>query len=92
MEIGNVTFIVGDGSLGSPEHAPFDRILSAAASPSVPAPWTSQLSEGGIIVLPVGVRSEQELTRITLRFGRTETEVLGGCRFVPLVGIHGFHA
>jgi len=91
MEIGKVTFIVGDGSLGSPVHAPFDRILSAAASPSVPAPWVSQLSEGGIIVLPVGDRYQQELTRVTLRFGRTGTEVLGGCRFVPLVGMYGFH-
>jgi protein-L-isoaspartate(D-aspartate) O-methyltransferase len=91
MDIGNVTFVVGDGSLGSPGHAPFDRILSAAASPSVPAPWVSQLSEGGIIVLPVGDRYAQELTRVTLRCGRTETEVLGGCRFVPLIGMYGFH-
>jgi protein-L-isoaspartate(D-aspartate) O-methyltransferase len=91
MEVGNVTFVVGDGSLGSPEHAPFDRILSAAASPSVPAPWVSQLSEGGIIVLPVGGRYEQELTRVTRRDSGTGTESLGGCRFVPLVGMYGFH-
>ncbi|MBP2684845.1 MAG: protein-L-isoaspartate O-methyltransferase [Deltaproteobacteria bacterium] len=71
MDIGNVTFVVGDGSLGSPGHAPFDRILSAAASPSVPAPWVSQLSEGGIIVLPVGERYEQALTRVTLRRDRS---------------------
>jgi len=90
MDTGNVTFVVGDGSLGSLAHAPFDRILSAAASPSVPAPWISQLSEGGIIVLPVGGRYEQELIRVTLAQGRTKTEVLGGCRFVPLVGMHGF--
>jgi len=90
MDAGNVTFVVGDGSLGSPAYAPFDRILSAAASPSVPAPWISQLSEGGIIVLPVGGRYEQELIRVTLTQGRPETEVLGGCRFVPLVGMHGF--
>jgi len=90
MDTGNVTFVVGDGSLGSPGHAPFDRILSAAASPSVPAPWISQLSEGGIIVLPVGGRYEQELIRVTRVRDRTETEVLGGCRFVPLVGMHGF--
>lgn len=91
MEIGNVTYVVGDGSLGSPEHAPFDRILSAAASPDVPAPWLSQLSEGGIIVLPVGGRYEQELTRVTRAGSGTETEALGGCRFVPLVGMYGFH-
>ena len=91
MELGNVTFIVGDGSLGNPERAPFDRILSAAASPSVPAPWVSQLSEGGIVVLPVGGRYEQELTRVTRVGDRIKTEVLGGCRFVPLVGMYGFH-
>jgi protein-L-isoaspartate(D-aspartate) O-methyltransferase len=91
MDIGNVTFVVGDGSLGSPEHAPFDRILSAAASPSVPAPWVSQLSEGGVIILPVGGRYEQELTRVTRTGSRTETGVLGGCRFVPLIGMYGFH-
>jgi protein-L-isoaspartate(D-aspartate) O-methyltransferase len=90
MEVENVTFVVGDGSLGSPEHAPFDRILSAAASPSVPVPWLSQLSEGGIIVLPVGDRYEQELTRVTRRGDRTDAETLGGCRFVPLVGMYGF--
>jgi len=90
MAIGNVTFAVGDGSLGAPEHAPFDRILSAAASPSVPAPWISQLAEGGIIVLPMGSRYEQELTRVTRVGGRTETASLGGCRFVPLVGKYGF--
>src|SRR5512140_1049373 len=90
MDIGNVTFVIGDGSFGSPGQAPFDRILSTAASPSVPAPWVSQLSEGGIVVLPVGGRYEQELTRVTRRGSRTETETLGGCRFVPLLGMYGF--
>jgi protein-L-isoaspartate(D-aspartate) O-methyltransferase len=92
MEIGNVAFTVGDGSLGAPERAPFDRILSAAASPSVPAPWISQLAEGGIIVLPMGSRYEQELTRVTRVGDRTETVSLGGCRFVPLVGMYGFQS
>ncbi|MHB1012063.1 MAG: protein-L-isoaspartate O-methyltransferase family protein, partial [Desulfobacteria bacterium] len=90
MAVGNVAYVVGDGSLGSPGHAPFDRILSAAASPSVPVPWLSQVAEGGIIVLPMGGRYEQELTRVTRVEGRTVTEVLGGCRFVPLVGMYGF--
>jgi len=90
MGVANVTFVVGDGSLGSPAHAPFDRILSAAASPSVPAPWLEQLCGDGIVVLPVGNRFEQALTRVTRKEGRSVTEVLGGCRFVPLVGVHGF--
>lgn len=92
MGVANVTFVVGDGSLGSPPHAPFDRILSAAASPSVPAPWLEQLSGDGILVLPVGDRYEQALTRVTRKEGRSATEVLGGCRFVPLVGVHGFRS
>ena len=92
MGIGNVTFVVGDGSLGSPGHAPFDRILSAAASPSVPSPWLEQLSGDGILILPMGDRFEQALTRITRKEGRFVTEVLGGCRFVPLVGLHGFRS
>jgi len=92
MRIGNVTFVVGDGSLGSPAHAPFDRILSAAASPSVPAPWLEQLSGDGILILPMGDRFDQALTRITRKEGRSVTEVLGGCRFVPLVGLHGFRS
>ncbi len=88
--IDNVIYVAGDGSLGSPEHAPFDRILSAAASPRIPTPWLSQLEEGGILVLPVGTRSEQELTRVTKKEGKPFTDFLGGCRFVPLLGEHGF--
>jgi len=90
MGIRNVSYVVGDGSLGCPANAPFDRILSAAASPSIPDPWLDQLSEDGIVVLPVGDRFEQALTRVTRSGGRSVTEVLGGCRFVPLLGVHGF--
>jgi len=90
LGIRNVAYVVGDGSLGCPAHAPFDRILSAAASPSIPDPWLDQLSEEGIVVLPVGDRFEQALTRVTRARGGDVTEVLGGCRFVPLLGEHGF--
>jgi protein-L-isoaspartate(D-aspartate) O-methyltransferase len=90
LGISNVTYVVGDGSLGYPEKAPYDRILSAAASPSVPPPWMEQLAEGGIVVLPLGGRWEQVLARVTKRGGKADSEVLGGCRFVPLLGVHGF--
>jgi protein-L-isoaspartate(D-aspartate) O-methyltransferase len=90
MGMSNVAYVVGDGSLGCPEKAPYDRILSAAASPAVPAPWIEQLAEGGIVVLPMGRRYEQVLARVTRRGGSTHTELLGGCRFVPLIGEHGF--
>jgi len=90
LGMSNVAYVVGDGSLGCPEKAPYDRILSAAASPAVPAPWIEQLAEGGIVVLPMGRRYEQVLARVTRRDGSTHTELLGGCRFVPLIGEHGF--
>jgi len=90
LGVTNVFYAVGDGSLGCPERAPYDRILSAAASPDVPAPWVEQLAEGGAIVLPMGGRFEQVLARVTKRGGKTHTEILGGCRFVPLIGAHGF--
>jgi len=90
LGISNVEYVVGDGSLGCPEKAPYDRILSAAASPDVPVPWMEQLAEGGIVVLPMGERFEQVLARVTRHGGKTRTEVLGGCRFVPLIGEHGF--
>jgi protein-L-isoaspartate(D-aspartate) O-methyltransferase len=90
LGVRNVSYVVGDGSLGCPEQSPYDRILSAAASPDVPPPWLEQLAEGGIIVLPMGGRLEQVLARVTKREGKTRTEVLCGCRFVPLVGAWGF--
>ncbi len=90
LAIDNVVYVVGDGSRGSPEHAPFDRILSAAASPAVPPPWMEQLAEGGITVLPLGGRRGQDLVRVTKRAGKPVMEMLGGCVFVPLIGEHGF--
>lgn len=86
----NVDFVTGDGTLGCPAHAPYDRILSAAASPSVPPPWLEQLAEEGIIVLPVGERFSQELVRVTKKGGGQRVEYLGACIFVPLIGRHGF--
>lgn len=92
LGVSNVHYEVGDGSLGSPSNAPFDRVLSAAASPAMPSPWFEQLAEGGIMVLPVGGRMEQSLARVTKRGGKPVSEYLGGCRFVPLVGKHGFRS
>ena len=90
LAVGNVVHFVGDGSRGCPEHAPFDRVLSAAASPAVPAPWLEQLAEDGIIVLPIGERRGQDLVRVTKRHGKPVMERLGGCVFVPLIGEYGF--
>jgi len=86
----NVRFRVGDGTMGVPEEAPFDRILVTAAAPKVPAPLFEQLGEGGILVIPVGGRWEQNLIRVRKQSGKAKEEFLGGCRFVPLVGRCGF--
>ena len=86
----NVRFRVGDGTLGVPEEAPFDRILVTAASPGIPAPLFEQLAEGGILVIPIGGRWEQDLFRVGKSDGTAKKEFLGGCRFVPLIGRCGF--
>lgn len=88
--IRNVRFRIGDGTLGSPEDAPFDAILVTAAAPEVPPPLYAQLAVGGILVIPVGGRWEQDLVRIRKDEGGSHRESLGGCRFVPLLGEHGF--
>jgi protein-L-isoaspartate(D-aspartate) O-methyltransferase len=88
--ISNVHVIVGDGSLGLPEHAPFDRINVAASAPSVPAPLLDQLAKGGRMAIPVGAYS-QDLILITRNDGFEERRLMGVI-FVPLIGAHGFRA
>lgn len=90
-DTGNVRFRVGDGTMGVPEEAPFQRIIVTAAAPKVPAPLFEQLAEDGIMVIPVGERWEQDLLRVRKEKGRMRMETLGGCRFVPLIGQCGFH-
>jgi protein-L-isoaspartate(D-aspartate) O-methyltransferase len=80
----------GDGTLGLLELAPFDAILVAAAAPAVPKPLLAQLAEGGRIILPVGGAEHQELQLIEKRGDTFPTKMLEGCRFVPLLGHHGW--
>jgi protein-L-isoaspartate(D-aspartate) O-methyltransferase len=83
----NVWIRVGNGALGWRDEAPFDRILVAAAGPSVPAPLIDQLGEGGRLVAPVGDAESQTLTLVERRGGsEVTTRAVGECRFVPLVG------
>lgn len=84
-----VTVTVGDGSRGLPEHAPFDRISVAAASPDVPQPLVEQLADGGRMVIPIG-RDSQSLVLVEKRDGRVERTTYDPVRFVPLVGEYGF--
>jgi protein-L-isoaspartate(D-aspartate) O-methyltransferase len=87
-EIGvrNVSFLLGDGTLGWRQYAPFDAILVSAAAPTVPPAYTEQLAEGGRLLIPLGERDEQILNVITRR-GDAFTQVEAGpVRFVPLLG------
>ena len=84
---------VGDGSLGWPQGAPYDRISVAAAAPAVPPPLLEQLARGGTLVIPAGPRDLSSLLRVhKTPEGRLHTEDLGPCSFVPLLGAHGFPA
>lgn len=86
-----VRVVVGDGSEGHAAAAPYDRISVACAAPSVPPPLVEQLAPHGILLVPVGDRGAQVLLRVRKRAdGSTEREDLGACRFVPLLGRHGF--
>lgn len=85
----NVEVRCADGTLGWPEHAPYQAISVAAAGPEVPPPLLEQLAVGGRLVMPVGQPGELEVQRLVrvIRRGRAEyeTEDLGGVQFVPLV-------
>ncbi len=80
-------FFLGDGSMGIPEHAPYDQIIVTAGAPIVPEALLKQLKIGGILVIPVGDTKEQKMVTV-LRVSETEYEkiVLDTFRFVPLVG------
>jgi protein-L-isoaspartate(D-aspartate) O-methyltransferase len=80
----------GDGTLGLPEFAPFDAILVAAAAPAIPKPLLAQLAEGGRMILPVGDTEHQELQLIERHGDAFPAKMLEGCRFVPLLGYHGW--
>jgi protein-L-isoaspartate(D-aspartate) O-methyltransferase len=86
----NVHVHCGDGTLGLPELSPFDAILVAAAAPSVPEPLRAQLAEGGQLILPVGDAENQELLHIERQGNSFETRTLEACRFVALIGYHGW--
>jgi len=86
-----VTFVVGDGTLGYPAEAPYDRILVTAGAPHIPHALREQLAPGGRIVIPVGDLSEQMLV-VAWRdeHGEWRQQETIGCRFVPLIGADGW--
>lgn len=87
-DIKNVTVEVGDGSKGLPKYQPYDRIYVTCAAPSIPEPLKDQLNDPGIILIPVGNMYSQ-LIKFELKNGKTSSQNLGGCAFVPLIGEYG---
>ncbi len=86
----NAQMTAGNGTLGWPEHAPYDAILVSAAAPRVPEPLVEQMAEQGRMVLPVGTPEAQMLVAVEKRRGRIRQTEIAGCLFVPLVGQHGW--
>ena len=87
----NISYRVGDGTIGWGVYAPFDAILVAAGGPEIPKPLIEQLEIGGRLVIPIG---QEQKSQTLVRVVRTEkgftTEKCGPCAFVPLIGEHGW--
>jgi protein-L-isoaspartate(D-aspartate) O-methyltransferase len=92
MGYASIRFRVGDGTLGWPAEAPFARILATGSLPEIDAQLLSQLRLNGIFVGPIGSRGAQDLVKIVYHGNRSERTCLGGCRFVPLIGAHGWRS
>ena len=81
--------LVGDGSVGCADRAPFAGIIVAAGAPEVPQPLVDQLADGARLVIPVGDRHSQRLTMVQRRGGTVRRRTADPCVFVPLVGVNG---
>jgi protein-L-isoaspartate(D-aspartate) O-methyltransferase len=91
LNIHNVIYRTGDGTLGWPEPRQFDRILVTAGAPVIPESFVDQLAVGGFLLIPEGGKESQELVRVIKQENnQIKREVLELCRFVPLVGEKGW--
>lgn len=88
----NAVVLVGDGSQGLPEYAPYDDIIVSAAAPRIPSSLFQQLAEGGRMVIPIGPANAQELQLVRKQEGKMIVSYLEGCRFVPLIGEEGYRS
>jgi len=86
----NIYYIVGDGTLGHKENAPYDRIIVTAGAPEVPLPLKEQLADKGILIAPVGSRYSQQLIKIIKQGDKFIDKYSTGCIFVPLLGEYGW--
>jgi protein-L-isoaspartate(D-aspartate) O-methyltransferase len=86
----NILFKAFDGTLGWIEYAPFDAIMITAGAPHPPQPLLDQLADNGRMIIPVGDRYTQELLKVTKKGKTLHQKNLGGCRFVNLIGVHGW--
>lgn len=88
----NIHVLTGDGSLGWPEHAPYDAIIVTAGAPVLPDTLVEQLKVGGRLLIPVGDECSQQLLRVRKKAdGSMFREVVELVRFVPLIGEEGWH-
>jgi protein-L-isoaspartate(D-aspartate) O-methyltransferase len=86
----NVEVIVGDGSRGHPDEAPYDAIAVHAATPEAPHSLLSELATDGRLVVPIATGSADLLVAFIRENGDLRQETIGPCRFVPLIGAEGF--
>ena len=90
LDVRNVSLLLGDGTIGWREYAPYDAILVSASAPEVPAPLLDQLAEGGTLLIPLGGKDEQILVSFERRDGTVVRRDIAPVRFVPLLGTHGW--
>jgi protein-L-isoaspartate(D-aspartate) O-methyltransferase len=86
----NIMFKAFDGTLGWKEYEPYDAIMVTAGAPKIPEPLLDQLADGGSLIIPVGNRFSQELIKVTKKKENIIQKNFGGCRFVDLLGVHGW--
>ena len=90
LDYTNILFKAFDGTFGWKEYEPYDTIMVTAGAPKIPKPLLEQLSDGGRMVIPIGDRFSQKLIKIIKEGDSYKEEDFGGCRFVDLIGIHGW--
>jgi len=86
LNVRNVSYLLGDGTIGWRQYSPFDAILVSAAAPTVPPAYIEQLADGGRLLIPLGDKTEQTLFLMTKRGETIDQQEIAPVRFVPLLG------